>query len=124
MISRIINHVEEYVARYTVLLLAVLTPAAALLGSLAADLGGADTPAGRAALGLASALGVALGAVEFLRNLGPYQKLRDFGVDADSLLDLVRQAKLLPPVETGAKPDRPEDNPSASDLLPEQSKGA
>lgn len=77
--SRIRGHLSEYVARYSVLALAVLTPAAGLLGTLAADLGGADTPLGRALLAAASALGVAAAGVVFIRNLGVWQMLDRFG---------------------------------------------
>lgn len=81
--SKILSHVEEYAARYAVLVIAVLTPAAALLGELAADLGGSDTPAGRAILGATAALAVVVAGATFLRNLGKYQIVRDFGELAD-----------------------------------------
>lgn len=77
--GRLRGHFEEYVARYTVLALAVLTPVAGLLGALAADLGGAGSPGGRAALAVASAVGTAIAAVTFLRNLGIWQMLDTFG---------------------------------------------
>jgi hypothetical protein len=74
------GHFQEYVARYSVLALAVLTPAAGLLGEMAADLGGVNTGAGRVVLAAASALGTAAAGVVFIRNLGIWQMLDAFGV--------------------------------------------
>ena len=77
--GRLRGHFQQYVARYSVLALAVLTPAAGLLGTLGADLGGVDTPAGRVAFAAASALGTAAAGVVFIRNLGIWQMLDQFG---------------------------------------------
>lgn len=110
IVQKLIDHVEEYVARYTVLLLAVLTPAAGLLGSLAADLGGSDTSAGRAVLAGASALTVAAGGVVFLKNLGGYQQLRDFGATAGEFEKLLHAAKAIGPmIESSTRPVSPPD---------------
>lgn len=76
--SRLRGHFSEYVSRYAVLATAVLTPAAGLAGAAAADLGGVDTPVGRALLAIASALGTAVAAVTFIRNLGIWQMLDTF----------------------------------------------
>jgi hypothetical protein len=102
MITKITSHVEEYIARYAVLLLTILVPIAAFLGQLAADLGGADTPAGRAVLGAASAVGVAIAGVTYLMNLGKYQIKRDF----DSAVD-----KTISDIEATVKPDVPDKEP-------------
>jgi hypothetical protein len=77
--SRLRGHFQEYVSRYAVLAIAVLTPASALLGELAGDLGGVDTSSGRAILAVASALGTAAAGVIFIRNLGLWQMLDQFG---------------------------------------------
>lgn len=79
MFNRLKGHFQEYISRYAVLALAILTPLAGLLGSVAADLGGADTKAGHAVLAAASALGVAAAGVVFIRNLGIWQMLDQFG---------------------------------------------
>lgn len=76
---KVLDHMEENIARYTILALAVLVPLSGLLGQLGADLGGVDTPAGKIALGAVSALGTVIAGLTFLNNLGKYQMLRDFG---------------------------------------------
>lgn len=78
--ERLRGHFQEYIARYSVLALAILTPLAALLGSVAADLGGVNTSTGRAVTAAASAIGVAIVGVTFIRNLGIWQMLDSFGV--------------------------------------------
>jgi hypothetical protein len=78
--SRVRGHFQEYIARYAVLATAVLTPVAGLAGAAAADLGGIDTPGGRAALAIASAAGTGIAAVTFIRNLGIWQMLDTFGI--------------------------------------------
>lgn len=118
MIFKVTSHIEEYIARYTVLILAILTPFAGLLGSIAADLGGTDTSTGRAVLAAASALGVAIGGVTFLKNLGNYQALRDFGSSLDIAKDMVEFQQpliannIVTPEESGARPDKPGALPS------------
>jgi hypothetical protein len=97
------NHVEEYIARYTVLAMAILVPLAGLLGQLAADLGGNDTPAGRAVLGAAAMVGSAAGFVIFLKNLGEYQKARDFGSILGDANKLIQIAKQVPDDEATVK---------------------
>lgn len=79
LLGRLRGHFQEYVARYSVLALAVLTPLSGALGTIAANLGGADTPVGRLAVGAASALGTAAAGVVFIRNLGIWQMLDKFG---------------------------------------------
>lgn len=79
LLSRLRGHFEQYVARYSVLALAVLAPASGLLGTVAAKLGGAATPGGRIALGAASAVATAIAGVTFIRNLGIWQMLDQFG---------------------------------------------
>lgn len=78
--ARARGHFRENVARYAVLATAILTPVAGLLGELAADVGGADTPAGRTVLAASAAIGTAIAAVTFIRNLGVWQMLDTFGV--------------------------------------------
>lgn len=73
------SHIEKYLARYAVLAIAVLTPVSTLLGQAAADLGGADTTAGRVALGAVSGIAVLITGFVFIQNLGKYQIVRDFG---------------------------------------------
>ena len=72
-VQRIADHLSEYVARYTVLVIVVLTPLAGALGEVAAKLGGVDTQAGRAVLGAASALAAIIAGATFLNNLGRWQ---------------------------------------------------
>ena len=75
---KILSHISEYVARYSVLAIAVLTPTSALLGTVAADLGGIDTGIGKALLAVSAALGTAAAGVVFIRNLGIWQILNRF----------------------------------------------
>lgn len=105
MIAKITSHVEEYIARYAVLLLTILVPLAAFLGQLAADLGGADTPAGKAVLGAAAAVGTAIAGVTYLMNLGKYQIARDFGNVAEGIDNLIKSAKEIPDHEATTRPD-------------------
>lgn len=84
--KKVLAHVSQYVARYSVLAIAVLTPAAGLLGAAAADLGGVNTSVGRALLATASALGTAAAGVVFIRNLGIWQLFDKFG--HSSVIDL------------------------------------
>lgn len=111
MIDKITNHIEEYIARYTVLLLAILTPAAGLLGELASNLGGADTTSGKYVLGAASAVGTAIAGVTFLKNLGEYQKVRDFGHSIDStaveIKAMIDAAKKIPDSQATTRPVEP-----------------
>lgn len=79
ILGRLRGHFQEYVARYSVLVLAVLVPASGLAGAAAADLGGVDTPVGRALLAIAAALGTAASGVTFIKNLGVWQMLDSFG---------------------------------------------
>lgn len=72
-VQRIADHLSEYVARYTVLVIVVLTPLAGALGEIAAKLGGVDTQTGRALLGAASALAAIVAGATFLNNLGRWQ---------------------------------------------------
>jgi hypothetical protein len=111
MITKITSHVEEYIARYAVLLLTILVPIAAFLGQLAADLGGADTPAGRAVLGAASAVGVAIAGVTYLMNLGKYQIKRDFDSAVEGVDKLISAAKTISDIEATVKPDVPDKEP-------------
>jgi len=76
--GRLRGHFQEYVARYCVLAIAVLTPAAGLLGTLAADIGD-ETGLGKALLGATSALGTAAAGFKFIQNLGLWQMLDTFG---------------------------------------------
>jgi hypothetical protein len=108
--SKITSHVEEYIARYTVLALAVLTPLAGLLGALAADLGGVDTSMGRAVTSAAAAVGVAIAAATFLHNLGQYQVVRDFG----ELKDVLDQLEGLVHLGSGTKAS-PQDSAQLAD---------
>lgn len=79
MFARLKGHFQEYVARYSILALAVLVPLSGALGTVAANLGGADSTGGRIALGVSSAVGTAIAGVTFLRNLGVWQMLDTFG---------------------------------------------
>lgn len=79
LFARLRGHFQENVARYAVLALAVLTPASGLLGTAAAKLGGADTQAGRIALGAASVVATGIAGITFIRNLGIWQMLDRFG---------------------------------------------
>lgn len=98
MTNKLAAHIEKYIARYSVLALAVLTPLAGLLGSLAADLGGDGTPAGRYVTAGASAVGVAIGGATFLSNLGKWQMGVGAGTIHPSRLD---QAIQGPPTDQG-----------------------
>jgi hypothetical protein len=94
----LVSHFEEYVARYAVLAVAILTPAVGLLGSLAANAGGVETSSGRALLAVGSAIGFALTAATFLKNLGSYQIVRDF----DAALEIDE-----PDAEASVTPESP-----------------
>jgi hypothetical protein len=74
------THFQEHIAKYATLAVAILTPTAGLLGSAAADLGGADTKVGHALIGAASALGAAVAGITYIRNLGIWQMLDKFGI--------------------------------------------
>jgi hypothetical protein len=76
--SRLRGHFQENVARYSVLAVGILTPTAGYLGTLAAQFG-ADTPVGKALIGASSAIGVAIAGITFIRNLGIWQMLDQFG---------------------------------------------
>lgn len=97
-VQRIADHLSEYVARYTVLVIVVLTPLAGALGEVAAKLGGVDTQAGRAVLGAASALAAIIAGATFLNNLGRWQiaerqraaMLRERGVEVTEQLAVGR----------------------------------
>lgn len=71
--ARVALHVQTYISRYAVLAAAVLGPLGVLLGTLAADAGGADSPAGRAIGGAAAAIGVALGIAKFVEGAKDWQ---------------------------------------------------
>lgn len=77
--GRLRGHFTEYVSRYAVLAVAVLTPAAGLAGTAAADLGGVNTAIGRALLGVAATLTTGAAGVMFIGRLGIWQMLDSFG---------------------------------------------
>jgi hypothetical protein len=79
LFDRLRGHFQQHVAKYAVLVIAVLTPLAGLLGTVGADVGGASTPVGKALLGGAAALGTAITGVQYVRNLGIWQMLDTFG---------------------------------------------
>lgn len=109
LLSRLRGHFQEYVARYTVLALAILTPASGALGAAAARLGGADTQGGRIALAGASALATAIAGVTFLRNLGVWQMLDKFGA-APGVAPAPATKPAPSPGSTPATPPTDEDN--------------
>jgi hypothetical protein len=86
--ARVRGHFQEYVNRYAVLAIAVLTPAAALLGALAANLGGVDTSTGRAVLGAASAVTAAAAGLTWLKNSAVWQMLDRFGPAPQKVADV------------------------------------
>lgn len=85
------DHFEEYIGRYAVVASPFLIGLAALLGKVAADLGGLDTPAGKAAVAAASAVGTAATIATWLVGLGKWQAAEVVaegpGVLTDELLD-------------------------------------
>lgn len=74
------GHLQEHIAKYATLAVSILTPVAGLLGSEAANLGGADTKVGHALLGASAALGAAVAGIVYIKNLGIWQMLDKFGV--------------------------------------------
>lgn len=94
IIGKLRGHLQEYVSRYTILAAAILTPVAGLLGAFAADLGGADSPAGRAVLAGAAAIGTAGTFLVFIRNMGVWQMLDEFGT-APNLFHPVNEGLLI-----------------------------
>jgi hypothetical protein len=71
--QKIASHFEEYIGRYVMLASVVLVPLSAGLGEFAVQLGGADTPAGRAVGAGAAAIGTAAAIGVWLKNLGLWQ---------------------------------------------------
>jgi hypothetical protein len=77
--AAVLRHFPQYVERYTVLGIGVLTSASGLLGTLAADLGGADTAVGRAILGATAALSTATAGLIWLRGRREWVILEKWG---------------------------------------------
>lgn len=117
--NRLRGHFQENVARYATIATAVLTPAAGLLGTLAANLGGADTQAGRYVIGAASAIGFAITAVTFIRNLGIWQMLDEFGTAPGALPKVTTQ--ITKPIPTGGEPPSPASVAEVDELTQEPS---
>lgn len=87
--SRVRGHLQQYVNRYAVLAIGVLTPAAGLLGALGAQLGGVDTQAGRTVLGAAAAVTTAIAGLTWLRNSAIWQFLDRFGTTPQAALKTI-----------------------------------
>jgi hypothetical protein len=72
-IGKLLQHIDTYVSRYATLAIAILTPAAGLLGTAAADLGN-QTSLGKALLAATSALGFAVAGITWLYNRGKWER--------------------------------------------------
>lgn len=110
--ASVLGHVSEYVERYTVLGIGVLTSVSGFLGTLAADLGGADTAAGRAVLGATAALSTASAGLIWLRGRREWKLLETFGPLATSLLGGSGQDKSVPVIGTAPKAKAPPKAPA------------
>lgn len=111
--DRVRGHFEQYVSRYSVAALAVLTPLAGLLGSVAASLGGAGSPGGKAALAAASAVGTAIAGVTFIKNSGIWQMLDKFG--AAPGVQVARRSPIQPTKPGQAIAEQSNNAPASSD---------
>lgn len=93
-IGKLLLHIDTNISRYATLATAVLTPLAALLGAVAAQLGGIDTSTGRALLAAASAIGTAVAGITWIINRGKWE--RTVGgklADGTNLFELISVAK-------------------------------
>lgn len=73
-IGKLLLHIDTNISRYATLATAVLTPLAALLGAVAAQLGGIDTSTGRALLAAASGIGTAVAGITWIINRGKWER--------------------------------------------------
>jgi hypothetical protein len=72
-LGKLLLHVERYVSRYATLTIAILTPLAGLLGTLAAEIGNQNA-LGKALLAATSAIGMAIAGVTWLYNRGKWER--------------------------------------------------